>query len=229
MLTVDGSGPRLEKQSELGEQLLQDLMDALDSVEVWRKFVETCGGSRDASVVRLQDMKLLAERMVFMAGSVCKDFSSMNQGRQELLGSYILPFAVSLALVRYLNPMVFWHECTRLFKPKVFEATLPMFSRTSWLLDPQDFGFPVRRSRVYTALLRDGISAVRDKKDIRNLFSPTRMTSSAFFQATDEEAVDFFLVRSVRYWSSVEQLDYLFVQRLPGTTNICLLGQPSLS
>ena len=67
-----------------------------------------------------------------------------------------------------------------------------MFSRTSWLLDPQDFGFPVRRSRVYTALLRDGISAVRDKKDIRNLFSPTRMTSSAFFQATDEEAVDFF-------------------------------------
>ncbi len=162
-------------------------MDALDSPEVWRVYVETCGGG----VVKLADLKLLAEKMAMMAGSVCKDFSSMNQGRQELLGSYILPFAVSLAFVRWLQPMVFWHECTRLFKPKVFEYSLPTYSRSSWLLDPQDFGFPVRRSRVYTSLLRAGLDIARDKKDIRSLFSPTRMTSAAFFRATDDEACVF--------------------------------------
>ena len=160
---------------------------------MWREYISTCGDS----VVKMQDIKLLSEKMIVMAGSVCKDWSSMNQGRKELLGSYVLPFAISLAFVRFTQPMAFLHECTRMFKPGLFEETFVDgkpdksglgYTLTSWLLDPQDFGFPVRRSRVYTCLMRNDYEMTIHKKEIRNLFNPTQLNSAVFFQATDSEA-----------------------------------------
>ena len=185
---------RQQKQSELGEKLLHDLLEALENDNVWREYIATCGGD---SVVKMQEIKLLSEKMLVMAGSVCKDWSSMNQGRKELLGSYVLPFAISLALVRFIQPMAFLHECTRMFKPGLFEDTFVNdkpdkfglgYTLTSWLLDPQDFGFPVRRSRVYTCLMRKDYDMTIQKKEIRNLFNPTQLNSAVFFQATDSEA-----------------------------------------
>lgn len=168
---------------DIGEKLLTELLACLEDERAFRKFVPVKGGK----TMQMQNLRALVKRLIMMQGSVCKDWSSMNQSRQELLGAYILPFACSLGLARFLSPMAFLHECTRLFRPAILQKVFPEFSLHHSLLDPQDFGFPVRRSRAYTALVRPDYVMTIPSDQIKRLFSPCRLNCGIFFQATDEE------------------------------------------
>eukprot|EP00435_Cladocopium_sp_Y103_P067517 s638_g30.t1 len=190
----DDDGPCAENKSqgnsgplkEIGERLLADLLACLEDENVFRQYVPVMGGK----TMQMKNLRQLAKRLIMMQGSVCKDWSTMNQGRQELLGAYILPFACSLGLARLLTPMCFLHECTRLFRPAILQKVLPEFSLHHSLLDPRDFGFPVRRSRAYSALIRPDYVMTIPSDQIKRLFSPCRLGCGVFFQATDQEVAE---------------------------------------
>ena len=71
-----------------------------------------------------------------------------------LLGQYVLPFAVLLALVKYLDPDFFFHENTRNFRSGVFDQVLQNHQNRHVALSPVDYGAPSRRMRVYDAQAR---------------------------------------------------------------------------
>ena len=124
--------------------------------------------AKDGKVLDLQ--KLANEKkLLIMAGSVCKDWSYMNQNRQELVGKYILPFAVMLSLCLRLSPAVFFHECTAAFKPDLLARYLPRHQIMHTILDPVDFGFPVKRGRSYSALVHDKYEIVSQLQHLRRL------------------------------------------------------------
>ena len=112
----------------------------------------------------------------------------MNQHRQELNGNFILPFAIMLGLVLALQPAALLHECTQAFRPEILQRFLPDHQLMSTLLDPLDFGFPVRRLRSYSALVHKRFELVIGVDQLRRLFTPTRLHCGIFFQASNEEA-----------------------------------------
>lgn len=180
------------KQMDPGELLLKDLLKILDDPGAFRQFIPVL----DGRVLALEELTHIArtQKLVMFAGSTCKDWSSMNQFRQELLGSHLLAFACTLGLVRLLMPMTFLHECTRLFKPSILRNALSLpkfgdhhYSMAHQLLDPRDFAFPVRRSRCYTAMIRDDYEQTLRMADMSKLFSPVRLNCGIFFQASDFE------------------------------------------
>ena len=72
-----------------------------------------------------------------------------------LLGQYVLPFAVLLALVLVLDPDFFLHENTKNFRSGLFEALLSNHSNYHASLVPVDFGAPSMRTRSYDAQAGD--------------------------------------------------------------------------
>ena len=101
----DDEGPAAissgQQARDAGELLLQQLMDVMQP-ETFPPKVKASNGKTLCLETLARERKL-----VIMAGSVCKDWSFMNQNRRELVGQYILPFAVMLSLVRRLCPAVF--------------------------------------------------------------------------------------------------------------------------
>ena len=133
--------------------------------------------------------ELANEKKLFViAGSVCKDWSTMNQSRQQLTGQFILPFALMLGLIRLLNPMLFLHECTRLFRPQILGRHLPLHTIMHTTLEPTDLGFPVRRGRSYSALVGPGYEMVHNVGQLIKLFSPLRLDCGVFWAADNDEA-----------------------------------------
>ena len=59
----------------------------------------------------------------YMAGTSCTDWSSMGSGN-SLAGHTVLPFAVELQIIKRRKPRVFFHECTRMFRPQILAEYL---------------------------------------------------------------------------------------------------------
>jgi hypothetical protein len=79
-------------------------------------------------------------------------------GNQKgFMGKSLLAFVLMICLVRLWRPVVFVHECTRLFKWTVFDSQelLPGYTVHTTYVDPTEFGFPIHRSRAYSAIIRD--------------------------------------------------------------------------
>ena len=165
-----------------GDRLLRDLMACLPP-EVYRDTVE-CLDGKLLDVTSLQG----TAKLIIVAGSVCKDWSTMNHVRETLTGKYVLPFSIMLGLVRRLQPMMFLHECVRSFRPSLLSRFLPTFTLQHALLEPTFFGFPVKRGRAYSALMRSDYEVVRDIKHIRRLYSSVRLDCGVFWMADEEEA-----------------------------------------
>ena len=165
----------------IGEKLLEDLLKEMPP-ESFPEKVQAL----DGQTLNLKELR--ASKLLIVAGSVCKDWSSMNQGRQKLCGNYVLPFAIMLALVRCLDPLAFLHECTRDFQPDKLAKHLPNHNLMSSTLEPECFGFPVKRSRSYSALVSKGYKIVRDADHMRRLFTPTRVDCGVFCMADNLEA-----------------------------------------
>ena len=87
-----------------------------------------------------------------MCGSVCKDFSSMGK-QAGLSGQWVLLSGIMLALVKKVKPLMLLHECTRTYPFELFEQLLPGYTDFHAILDPVEFGAPVKRSRSYDAVV----------------------------------------------------------------------------
>lgn len=98
--------------------------------------------------------------------------------RKGWLGASVLPFAVFIAIARRLRPAVILHECTRMFRWRIFCSSeedggteiFPGYSVHHMLTNPVDFGWPVQRSRSYTAIIRSDWELANDLSQIYRLF-----------------------------------------------------------
>ena len=85
-----------------------------------------------------------------MAGSVCKDWSSVGN-QQGLLGPYVIPFACLLGIIIEVQPWLFLHENTRNFRSKLFDVVLESYENHHCSMCPPEFGCPSMRTRSYDA------------------------------------------------------------------------------
>eukprot|EP00435_Cladocopium_sp_Y103_P065316 s1023_g27.t1 len=127
-----------KKIEEIGTQLLVDLVNLMKRKGMLNSLV---------SLDSLGDPYL-----VLVAGSVCKDWSSMGKG-EGFCGKWVLLAALMMALCLHLQPLVFFHECTIRFPFDVFakilgKTHLPYHTA----ITPTEFGAPVQRKRSYDAV-----------------------------------------------------------------------------
>ncbi|CAJ1385794.1 unnamed protein product, partial [Effrenium voratum] len=170
--------------NQLGSTLLDKLMARMDAFE--NLFVEqaTCckhhskkcdvfpaallqtDSERVAQVTGVA--KLTDPLLIYMAGTSCQDWSSMSQVL-SLAGKTVLPFAVELQLIRRKRPHVYFHECTRNFRASILEKFLPGYRVHSMIQRPTERGFPIQRTRRYTACIRLDMELVRPIEEIKIL------------------------------------------------------------
>lgn len=108
--------------------------------------------------------------------------------RTGFLGPSVLAFAIMCAVLRKTRPRVFVHECTQTFDAKIFAALFPGYRCESILTRPTDYGFPIRRTRLYSLLIREDMTLLRGLDDIYRLFISPGMDCRAFFAAPEDEA-----------------------------------------
>ena len=90
--------------------------------------------------------------LLMVAGSVCKDWSSMGKGA-GFTGQWVVLCALLIALCARLQPVLLVHECTLRFPHQVFDQLLGKTHRDYHAdMSPLQFGVPVRRGRAYDAV-----------------------------------------------------------------------------
>lgn len=116
--------------------------------------------------------------------------------RKGFLGESVRPFSIFVAITRRIRPAVVLHECTRSFRWQIFEANgdnskksfFPGYSIHHILTNPPDFGWPVQRSRSYTAIVKDSLEMVTPVDQIFRLFiNPGPKLDASAFLVDDEE------------------------------------------
>ena len=92
-----------EQKKIEGQRLLQTLVDLLRDEQAFKPRVGALGGN----FVHVHKLKKTMERQRswLVAGSVCKDWSSIG-AQQGLLGQYVVPLACLLGLTNFLSPSV---------------------------------------------------------------------------------------------------------------------------
>lgn len=108
--------------------------------------------------------------------------------RSGFMGKSVLAFAIAMAVLRSLQPRLFVHECTQTFDATIFSFLFPKYYVESVVTRPTDFGFPVRRTRLYTLLVREDMKLLRSPQDLFRMFISPEMSCSVFFGAEEEEA-----------------------------------------
>lgn len=131
----------------VGESLLRSLMNCMDSFDDGDFFVEKTACAKHPGdptkpcfVFTPSDQPGEQPepdpKEYFMAGTSCTDWSSMGSGN-SLAGHTVLPFAVELQIIKRRKPRVFFHECTRNFRPQILgeylEGTLAGFNLFFWV------------------------------------------------------------------------------------------------
>ncbi|CAK9056929.1 unnamed protein product [Durusdinium trenchii] len=74
------------------------------------------------------------------------------------------------------------------FDASIFASLFPNYAVESVLTHPTDFGFPARRTRLYTLLVRDDFKLLRGMDDLHRLYISPGMDCSAFRAAEEQEA-----------------------------------------
>ena len=134
--------PKQKKQQlksdlkEVGEGVLKSLMECMDQFSDKDFFQATAAcykhpdGAGSCQIfpdkVETLDGEGAGSKEYFMAGTSCTDWSSMGT-MTSLAGSTVLPFAVELQIVKRRRPRVFFHECTRNFRPTILAQYLEGF------------------------------------------------------------------------------------------------------
>ena len=106
------------------------------------------------------------------------------------LGESVLPFVILCALVRAWKPALFIHECTRLFKWDVFdkEDLLGDYTIHSTIVDPTEYGFPIKRGRAYSAIVRDDLCLHYNLNYLFRLHISSSLDAGVFLGAPANEA-----------------------------------------
>jgi len=124
-------------------------------------------------------------------------------GNQKgFLGKSLLAFVILCCLVRLWRPVIFLHECTRLFKWTVFneEDLLKGYLCHSTTVNPTEYGFPISRSRAYSAIVRCDWLLEVGLDQLFRLHISSALDAGSFFAASKEEAG---CVRGVWYRSQL--------------------------
>ena len=110
--------------------------------------------------------------------------------QRGFLGDSVLAFSILCALIRRWRPALFVHECTKLFKWQVFdqEQLLGDYTIHSTMVSPKDFGFPINRTRAYSAIVRNDLELRKGLDQLFRLNISTNLDASVFFGASAEEA-----------------------------------------
>lgn len=173
-----------------GKTLLDELMEILKEPDVFASKIPCQVRNDEGKLVPgfLYFQSLLDMLNVWMVcGSVCKDWSSMNTSRSQLLGRFILPFSIMVGIAHRLQPKVFVHECTRQFDCSTLSENLRSHQIYKTLLEPSMFGWPVKRGRSYAALVRRDHCLLRPITDIRKFFTTCELGGEIFFTASSDE------------------------------------------
>ncbi len=114
-------------------------------------------------------------------------------GNQKgFLGKSLLAFVIQCALIRLWRPVLFVHECTRLFKWSVFddneEDLLEGYMCHSTIVNPTDYGFPISRSRAYSAIVRNDYVLACGLDQLFRLHISSALDAGHFFAASHSEA-----------------------------------------
>lgn len=138
--------------------------------------------------------------LMVVAGSVCKDFSSMGKG-DGFLGQYVTLCAIFIALCRKTQPTLIVHERTPRFPFSVFTDLLPNFTDHHSVLNAHQFGVPVQRNRAWDAIVRDDWILPTGFDELHELSSKCSLDCSLWLQAPPEEACrnGMFIFHHVNY------------------------------
>lgn len=134
----------------------------------------------------------LAGVSFLVAGSVCKDYSTMGK-QLGLNGQYVLIAAIMMAVVAFLTPSVFMHECTRRFPNEVFTDILKDFQDFPAILNCPSFGCPVKRSRAYDLVIHKKFCLPHGFSQFHHLATKCATDAGVWLQADDEQAFGFGL------------------------------------
>lgn len=129
--------------------------------------------------------------------------SSMGS-QKGFLGPSVLAFAIFIAIVRNLRPKLVIHECTRNFRWKIFRSAedradgksadkvFPGYSIHHIFTRPPEYGWPVQRTRSYTAIIHPELTLSAPVEDLYRLFiSPgPKLDVGIFLVDDDAEACD---------------------------------------
>ena len=106
---------------EAGNKLLKSLMDTMDAfptVELFEATSACCKHPNSDGQCQVFPESDGSQKEYCMAGTSCTDWSSMGT-QTSLAGSTVLP------VVKRRRPRVFFHECTRNFRPSILQEHLP--------------------------------------------------------------------------------------------------------
>lgn len=119
--------------------------------------------------------------------------------RTGFLGPSVLAFAIFAAVLRAVRPKLLVHECTQTFDASIFSVLFPDYHCQSLLTHPADYGFPVKRTRLYSLLVRSDMKLLQPVSDIYRLYISPKIDCGAFFAANDEEAGWLIVLRPSLY------------------------------
>ncbi|CAE7731277.1 hhaIM [Symbiodinium sp. CCMP2456] len=126
---------------------------------------------------------------LLMAGSTCKDWSSMGKAH-GFFGPNGIAFVVMIAVVQKIKPIVFLHENTRSFDFSMLAFLLSdSYQLHHTFLKPEDFGCPAKRTRSYSALIRKDHDLERGLDEMFRMTTLThdQLDCGAFLLAPAEE------------------------------------------
>ena len=171
---------------EKGEHVLESLLQVMDQFDPLFVEVADCAKHDGAKCDVLPAQADLDAALSFMmAGASCVDWSSMG-GSLTLAGWTVLPFAIQLKLVQRIRPTVFFHENTRNFKPELLARHFPGYNIHHGIQNPQVRGFPVRRARIYTAVVRSDFELAVPLEEIAKLNCHPNFDGGSLFCAPDD-------------------------------------------
>ena len=172
-----------------GEMLFDALMTAMDQHKDIFKKDARCAKHKDRPCEVMPDRSGGEGKglEIFMAGTSCKDWSSMSCVL-SLAGKSVLPFAVELQMVKRRKPHIFFHECTRNFRVDLLRAALPDYHVVSCLMRPTEQGFPINRTRRYSACVRNDLEMVAELAEMECLKRFPSFDGGALFCAPDDLA-----------------------------------------
>ena len=127
--------------------------------------------------------------LTMVAGSVCKDWSSMGKN-QQWLGQHAMLCAIFIALTRTWAPALCIHECTPRFDYKMLHSLLrPEHEGFHQILSPSANGCPVQRTRAYDCLIHQRFKLPHGLSDLWKLCVPCVLDSGVWLQAPDDKAL----------------------------------------
>ena len=170
---------------------------------------------KDANMLHSPGLSQLEAPLdIMVSGTSCVDWSSMGNC-MNLAGRSALPFSVQLQWVRKVKPVVFIHECTRTFDPTILQRYLPDYKVHSSIqrpaLQPDSTsgglvrlvsnpkphnrshgaprrGFPVHRTRKYSACIRNDLTLTAELSDLSLLDRHPAFDGDALFCAPQDIA-----------------------------------------